>query len=203
VPHVIIIYLIYKRKNSTVIEGDRTVTEKSKTVTEKPKNVVEEIRLDEKWIISENNPPDPIFKLLQDGRYGNVMQVSSKERYAADYYISPSASSASFVEFIVKFDNTTTHGMYIAAELISENKSIPKEFWINIKKGKLAPRQFNNKEWVYYTTPSIFENNWLSFKIDVHEVIDKTIGNEGWKFDSIKKLRVRGNLTVAVIKIYN
>jgi hypothetical protein len=75
---------------------------------------------------------------------------------------------------------------------------------IQIKVGtsKPEPHPTMKNEWIIYVTPTKLEENWQLFRIDLIDEFKRTFGTEGKSFEGLIGFRVRGNLDLAYISVF-
>jgi hypothetical protein len=70
---------------------------------------------------------------------------------------------------------------------------------LTAQKPRNDPRSLPEIE--YWTKAKMIDGKWLRFTIDLREVVEDTLGDQGWLFSIIWKIRLRGTLAIANIKM--
>jgi hypothetical protein len=154
------------------------------------------------WQISESTDNgQPIFKHISDGFVGGSLEIVSKERYAMDYFIHVSVY-ATLIEFMAKYTLDST--IYACVSVQSRNNSKTKDVWLAFLTGSRPPLPFGDgtNEWIVYLTPIRYEGNWPVFEVNVENAVADTFGKEGWVYKNLNGFRIRGNITIANISIF-
>lgn len=154
------------------------------------------------WTINCTDDNQPTITHIQDGFEGNTIQIESTASYAMDIPVEPVAQLGKRIEIVAKVQKG--YGLYSFASYISKDGSTRKNVWFNYQIGVEEPRPFNadKSEWIVYMKPELINGNWYKFDIDLQRVIERSIGKEGWSFRKLRSFRIRGNVQIARINIY-
>ena len=151
------------------------------------------------WVILDQ--PPPIFRHISSGFVGNALEITSYDGRAMDFDVGPAARFGTLIEFAVKLEEKAI--VYAYVEVQSKNKSTSRDVWFAFLPGTKQPeRIYEGQEWTVYVTPEQLGGEWLLLRIDLKETVMNTIGAEGWSLGQLMKFRLRGNLSVACISIY-
>jgi len=158
--------------------------------------------LDHNWTISSDEGNQPTVTHVSDGFFGHTIKIRASTPYAMDYQVEPIAQLGKSIEIVVKVEKG--YGLYSLASFLSKDGSTRQDIWFNYQVGVGEPRPFSRdkSEWIVYVEPELMEGKWYKFSIDLQNVIDRSIGKEGWSFRKIRSFRVRGNVQIAYIKVY-
>lgn len=159
-----------------------------------------------KWSIGECNDPTQIsFKSISDGYVGKALEIFSPVRYRLDYNVEQLASFGSRIEFEAKLDSKS----YLLTRIRVQGKetSQSRDLWLTFCAGNEPPKRIDDgRTWYEFMVPVIpkkIGNGWARFDIDLREKVQITGGVEaGWKFSSLQQIRLRGNMSIARIEIY-
>lgn len=140
--------------------------------------------------------------ILQDGEYGKVLSIKPISIYNMDTQIPDSYKYAKYYEFIMKPGKT--YKFYASVIISSQNGSASKEVWLGFKEGrdKPAPLDDGTYEWLIELTPDSSEFGWKIFFIDLPDSVKQTYGKTGWKYEAISAIRIRGELEIAQINLF-
>jgi hypothetical protein len=155
------------------------------------------------WEVWESNDEtQPKLKRVSDGFFGNVLEVRSTIRYAMDLNVSPAAQAGTMIEYTAKLEQD--YGLYALVSVQSKDGSKTENVWFNFQIGLAQPEPLGegHGEWKIFITPEQIGGNWLLFRADLIDIIVHTVGSNGWSYRKLKRIRLRGNLSLAHIKIY-
>jgi len=177
---------------SSAILGNRQLIEKmSFDYADSPEN--------HGWIILDY--PLPTFNHISSGFVGETLEIKSYDGRAMDYQVSTAARFGTLIEYVVKLEEKTI--IYAYVDVQSKNKSTSKGIWFAFLPGTEQPKRiYEGQEWTVYVTPEQLGGGWLLLRVDLKETVKDTVGTEGWSLGQLLKLRLRGNLCVAHISIY-
>jgi len=123
-----------------------------------------------------------------------------------DYSIEPINSFANLVEFCIK--PTKSSRFYLSIELSSRDKKYRKTRWLKYVVGEGQPEPLINKitneitEWTIYKEGEPLEDGWTRLKLQLHEDVESTFGREGFVYQSVKRIRLRGSMCLSPITFY-
>ena len=221
-------YLGIRTQTETPIQATQTaeaklVIESSPTIEQpmpvfltpaKQKNIVATVRfdytdspIDHGWNFIEGDLEQVFFESISDATVGKALKITTSDGnfYAIDYELPLQASEfGNFLDIIVKFpDNKSSLYTYVK---MTNNNGDTSFGWLKFKIGKeqTIPSQktTGEQEWLVYVYPEMFlEQDWVKMPIDLEKTVQETFGKDGWEFQKIIKLRVRGNLYIDSIEI--
>jgi hypothetical protein len=155
------------------------------------------------WEIWESkDKTQPTLKRVSDGFFGNALEVRSNTRYAMDYTVSPVAQTGTLVEFTAKVEQG--YGLYALVSVQSKDGMKTENVWFNFQVGLAQPQPYGDGsgEWTIFLTPKQIGGNWLLFRGDLKDILTRTVGKNGWGLRKLRGFRIRGNLSLAHIKVY-
>jgi hypothetical protein len=143
----------------------------------------------------------PEIAIGSDGNYGYFWQITAHDSYYLDYSLNISKYAFNKLSFVIQNNKPCT--VYAKVQLKSRNNELEKSGWISLKEGDVEakPHGSGKYEWTFYDLPNSVDNNWKEFKIILPEAVKHTFGNEGWVYNRITGLRIRGSINIAEIKI--
>jgi hypothetical protein len=187
--------LLFPTPTSFVIPRDRLLIEKlSFDYSDSPE--------DHGWIILDQ--PQPTYNHISSGFVGNALEIKSYEGRALDFPIGAASSFGTMIEYVAKFEGNAAVYTYVKVQ--SKDGSTSRKVWFAFVPGTKKPEQVyappEEEEWTVYVKPEQLGGGWLSFRIDLEKIVTDTVGTEGWRLEQLLKFRLRGNLGVASISIY-
>jgi hypothetical protein len=156
------------------------------------------------WDFSERTEPtQPTFHSFEDGFVGSAIQIKTTARYGLDYNVRPLARLGSFIEFEVKPEKRDSV-VYARLGVESKDGTKTKIVWLQFVVGSGQPyaKKDDNLEWTVPLKPVRRDDSWLLFQVDLIEAVAKTFGKKGWRFQQLKGFRVRGNISLAYISVF-
>jgi hypothetical protein len=120
-----------------------------------------------------------------------------------DYTVKPIAQFGSIIEFTVRLDSRNGF-VYALMSVRSKDDSVSKPVWLNFPPGSKQPSPHGDGtgEWAYPVKPISLEGDWLLFQVDLKKAVEQTYGKVGWEFEHLKGFRIRGNLSIANISVF-
>ena len=174
----------------------------SDTLVEKITFTYKDTPANHDWEISECSPENqPSFENFSDGFFGDVIKIKSNAVYAMDYRVKPLSQLGTKIEYAVQTDYNSR--IYALVGIQSQNEKKTKIGWIKIKIGNKKPHPLGTGagEWSVYITPKVIHGDWQLFQVNLEEIVNSSFGTNGWKLQSFKGVRFRGDLSVAYISI--
>jgi len=110
------------------------------------------------------------------------------------------AANGRTLEAVAKFNENAS--IYTHVEMKSQDGSSSMEGWLKFMVGPKRYRQVDENEWAVYIEPESRGGDWRLLQADVLEVVRQTFGKKGWTLYRIDRIRVRGNISLAYISIY-
>lgn len=155
------------------------------------------------WKLGDiENDQDVSIEHAKDGFIGKVVEIKSATGYKMEFDVPPGAIFGNFVEFAVKLEHNAR--LFTSIRVKSNNSTETKTAWLKYKAGIGAPYPVGrgNYEWCHPIKPINLGGEWLLFQIDLEQAVKETFGKKGWEFGELSRLRVRGNLSLAYISIF-
>jgi hypothetical protein len=154
------------------------------------------------WNLHDNpSKVQPIIEYIDDGFRGKVVKITATTIYALDYEVSRTAKAGRLVEFVVKYENTNSR-VCALVKLRSQDNSNSRLGWLDFPISIGPPSPYGDGEWVLPITPIVLDGNWLLLSVNLDEAVQRTFGKSGWKYESLERFRVRGNLLLARISVF-
>ena len=152
------------------------------------------------WVVSTQ--PQPEFKSLVDGIYGRVLQIIPKGPYHMDYDVSQDESSATQVNLTLK--PGADWFVCFKVRVVSLESSIGRDVWLSAKFSKKDPLYYKDSkdEWKIELPKTILEKDWALLSINLPESVEATFGKEGWEYEKLTRIRLIGDLTIAIIEFF-
>ena len=162
------------------------------------------------WEIKEDCDETKIaIEHISDSFVDGALKVRSTVYYAMDYRVKPSAQFGNAIEFVADFENDAAIYAFVSLEHESNSATTG---WLKfiVGDGDSKPVDVDTSvdggEWQLYIQPtSHIGSNWFLFRVDLEDAVAQTFGNDGWKFQKLDKLRIRGNMAldyISICKIY-
>ncbi len=119
-----------------------------------------------------------------------------------DHRVKETETKSTYVEFIIKPGRGCV--VYTMVQIVSKNTIQNKDVWLAVQPGTDEPKPFGQGkiEWTIYVPESPMAGGWIKLGVDLPDQVEKTFGREGWQFDHLKKFRIRGNLSIAEIRMH-
>lgn len=143
----------------------------------------------------------PHFYLIEDGLYGNALRILPKGRYYMDRQINKAEYPVASVVFVV--ERTEVGVPYVHVMLRSQDGSATKRAWLEIRQGNFQPQPFEDGtiEWKVFVEAENQAGRWVGFRVNLRDAVAQTFGKEGWKYDGLIAFRLRGQMTIACIRM--
>jgi hypothetical protein len=159
--------------------------------------------LDNGWTITYKDPEAmPSFSSPSDpaGVHGLSMQV--KEKCAIHFNLPQQAQSADEIELAIKYDDGAM--FHVIVNVTSHDGSQRDFGQIKILLGNAPPRHHKDypKEHLVYVTPERLGNGWVRMRLRLPEIVRAAMGSQGWVYDSVQKIQLRGCISVSPIKFF-
>ena len=150
------------------------------------------------WQILDSVPIT--FTSETDGYQGAYLVVRSNDFYAMDTYVHRDALSGTHIEFVSKFESDAT--VYAHVIMKGLDDSIVKEGWLKFYPDTRTFEQVDEDEWKVPVEAIPQGGGWSLFQIDLVDAVRQTFGNQGWRYAQIDRIRIRGNIALAYIEVY-
>lgn len=153
------------------------------------------------WEMSEADITQLDIEHTNDQFVGNAISITSPVKYGMDFEVGLAAAQrGSFVEFVA---NLTEDAVIYAAVGLERDDASTQSAWIKLTTRRGPPTPVDHDEWqLSITSVSSKGGDWLLYQVDLQDAVRQTFGNDGWKFQQLKKSRIRGNLALDYIHIF-
>lgn len=142
----------------------------------------------------------PEFSAAPDTPIPGSLLVSSKGKYRLDYEVGPSGSLCNFVELALK--PSTGSVVYLKIKVRTRDGSESAEVWIGHNIGNERPQRISPIEWEVCVPGEVLDNEWLLLKLSISDEVQNTFGHEGWVYQSLLRVRLRGSMSISPITLY-
>ena len=144
---------------------------------------------------------------VSDDFVGTAIAISSQIEYGMDFKVGPAASQfGEVIEFVGSLENDAAFYAFVGLE--KDDGSVTTG-WLKFKVGggRSQPVHLGtgtgHDEWQVSTRPLSREaDQWLLFRVNLKDAVDQTFGNDGWRFLHLEKFRIRGNLALDYISVF-
>ncbi len=129
--------------------------------------------------------------------------------FAMDHMIPLHATLSNRLEFIAKYTDSTM--IFTGVDVASKDGSQRRRVWIKYYYGEKRadqtwPTVQSNPdkylpEQTVWLPARVLEGGKLAFEIDFPDVVKLAIGDQGWVYKSIWKVRLRGSLSISPLKL--
>jgi hypothetical protein len=159
------------------------------------------------WIFVDGDPNEVFFEEIDSNTVGKALKITTlaDNFYGIDYNLKQTTSIfGNFIEIVANYPDQTS-SFYVYVEMKNQ-KEETMYGWLNFKIGKAdvlaSQKSTGEQEWLVTIKPEEFlDQNWIKMQIDLEEVVQNTFGKDGWSFETINKLRIRGNISIDSIEI--
>jgi hypothetical protein len=143
----------------------------------------------------------PEFSAAPDTPIPGSLLISSHGKYALDYEVGPSGSLSNFVELALKPSKGSV--VYARIKVRSRDGSESAEVWLAHSIGNEPPKRFDPPiEWQVSVPGEILDNEWLLLKLSILDEVQNTFGRDGWVYQSLVRIRLRGSMSISPITLY-
>lgn len=158
---------------------------------------INDTRLDAGSIIKGN----PSVEVNNDGYYGDIFFIRGDAKTdAIDWQVSAMADNDSSVSYIYQPINKFI--LYLSISLISKNRKKEKNGWLALRTDISLPLGAKGQEeWAYPVKGRDAKNGWLVSHINISKAVSGTFGHEGWQFNKLKGIRIRGEGKIQKISL--
>jgi len=129
--------------------------------------------------------------------HGITMKVNGQE-FGIDYDVHPHETLCDSIRFSCRYTPTTV--IYARVRAV-RNTGESRDFWFAHKIGKRAPEKSLGNEWTIFVSGPA-DNGWTRLDINLPEEVRKTEGANGWRYDALATIRLRGSLSISSIALY-
>jgi hypothetical protein len=148
----------------------------------------------------------PSFRTDPDFPGSLVMDVTNGE-FAMDHRVPPHATLCDRLELTIKYTQSTM--IFTGIDVTSRDGSQRKKVWIKYYPGNRPPEQTKDAphdpstqlpEQTVWITPELLHNGWMAFAIALPETVTRALGAQGWVYNSLWAIRLRGLLSISPIR---
>jgi len=135
---------------------------------------------------------NPEISIINDGYYGDVYQLEGNFSVDAfDWNINAIANESTYVSYI--YQPKSKFVIYLRISVISKKRNKEEFGWIALKTDISLPKgDKGQKEWAYPVKAKNAKFGWLGSHVRISEAVKKTFGNEGWQYNKLLGIRIRG-----------
>jgi hypothetical protein len=154
------------------------------------------------WTLKTENDEKlaPEFTSAVDTPLPGSILISSKGKYRLDYEVGQSASLCNFVELASKLSKDAV--IYVKVKVRSRDLSESAEVWLGHVIGNDQPKKISPIEWQISTRGEVLDNEWLLLKLAISDEVRNTFGRQGWVYQSLLRVRLRGTMSISPITLY-
>ena len=157
-----------------------------------------------KFGTNRNTPKDPIpqFRMVEDSHFGKSLDINLPAGHFMDHRVNKTEIKSTYIEFVIKPERDCV--LYTELQIVGHNKPPVDNKWLAVRPGTDEPKAHGQGkiEWDIYVPESPMAGGWIKLGVDLPDQVKKTFGREGWQFDHLKKFRIRGNLSIAEIRMH-
>ena len=158
------------------------------------------------WYFSESiDTSQIVFNPLYESANISGVEVNSSIKWGMDFDLEPATKQFGRVlEFVVIPRKDAAIYTFIN---ISKSDGTHSTGWLKFTfcDGDVEPILRDNSgsaEWRVCLSPFSHDDNWLLFRVQIIDEVKKTFSADGWSFQGLNKIRVRGNLSLDYFSIY-
>jgi hypothetical protein len=155
------------------------------------------------WTLLESEADETqlVIEHISDQFVENAISISSPVKYAMEFEVgSAAAQLGKVVEFAANLDKNAAFFVYVSLE---RDDGSTTNGWLKLTIGKGQPAPVDQDEWRLFIQPvSTKGGDWLLYRVDLQDAVMETFGNDGWKFQQLEKFRIRGDLSLDYIHIF-
>lgn len=132
---------------------------------------------------------------------GTVAKIRKNSDYGLDHNLVATNRKASLVEFVGSF--TEDSWLYIKISLRDSRGNSIDNNWIQVRPGNGRPVRMSAREWLIYVEPEPVKREIEALRVPLSSVVKKTFGADGCKYDGVSGFRLRGDLDIHEIAVWN
>jgi len=162
-----------------------------------------ELPTEKDWQLVQGSLPRFTLADYYGGKAIKIQEVPSSQKYALDHDVSPDTRERGrTIEFVAEYKPGRV--VYARIDAQSKDRSTSPDSWIQIKIGRREPKKHDKleNEWIIWTMPTELKGNWQLFQINLITEFERTFGTEGKSFEGLTGFRLRGNLELAYIAVF-
>jgi hypothetical protein len=161
------------------------------------------------WVFTDASEPPVVIEHITNSYVGSAINISSTVKYGLDFNISPAAAQlGNMIEFVADLRKDAAVYAFV---VLKRDDGTTTTGWLKIQQaeGQTLPSAVitgtgsGNDEWLVYVTPNLYRgDNWLLFQVDLQNAVNDTFGKDGWSYSALRKLRLRGNMSLDYITVF-
>jgi hypothetical protein len=159
------------------------------------------------WSLIEGDISGIVFDPISDNFVGDAIMINSPIFYGMDYGIkSIIAKKVETMEFVANLEDESA-SIYAYVGLV-RNSGKTSTGWLKFKPGEGNPvltslqTSEGEDEWLVNIMPvSPLGNQWSQYRINIEDATEESFGQDGWHYQQLLKLRVRGNISIDYISL--
>jgi hypothetical protein len=149
----------------------------------------------------KREPEAAAYSSPRDAPVPGCLSIKTDVVYALDYQLPPTVCDR--VRFDAQYSGTTM--LFTGVLLTSKTGSPPGWKWIKyyISSGEIRaePTPGSPNEYTLWWPAAALPNGWVSFDLSLPQVVQHTWGTQGWAYESLKAIRIRGSLSISPIRL--
>ena len=157
------------------------------------------------WSFVDGDISQVVFNPIYENQKIEGIEVTTPVRWGMDFGLEPSAMTfGKALEFaIVPRQDAVIYALINLGKSDGTNKTGWLQFvYCNNGVTPIIRNSLGSDEWQVCVTPISHEGDWLLFRVDLIDAVKKTFSTDGWSFQGLNKIRIRGNLSLDYISIY-
>lgn len=155
------------------------------------------------WDINPHrgSPGFPILESIVDGTHGRVLKITRKNEYTMYYKFSQDETCARSARITLLPGPEWWISFRIG--VTDSTQSTSKEFWLSTRFGQKDPPMFKDSrtEWKFYLPKIESKNEWTILHADLMDLTKETFGQQGWTYQKLIGIQLRGDMTIAQIEL--
>jgi len=154
--------------------------------------------------VSGFEPSQVTFSPIYESQSVRGMEINSLTKWGMDIIAEPAATKfGTVLEFVIIPRQDAAVFVFVDMEKSDGTHS---SGWLkfmscNQEVEPILRDGTENQEWRVCLAPVSHQENWLVFRAHLRDEVRKTFSQDGWNFLGLKKIRVRGNLSLDYISI--
>jgi len=150
---------------------------------------------------SRTGGQEPEFARATDSRMPGAIRIEPRGGYRLDYRVPDNESLANVIECEAKYEHNAK--IYARVRMTSRDRaSQQRDGWLSFAIGAGAPKCFNEGEWQVPAQEQLLEGGWVSLKLVLEDAVGRTFGREGYVYERLLTLRVRGQISLTPVTLY-
>lgn len=153
--------------------------------------------LEHGWRFAElaSSAQRPKFYTADKAPERGSITICAQGEYKLDYALLENLQCANVAKFLYKLPAS----VYFHVRMISRDGQRHRTGYLGVGHGSDAPHNWNDGEWQVFANAKPLAAGWYSATFALEDAVQQSFGQEGWRFDALLEIRVRGNTTVSPI----